>query len=261
MLSYFGKYWQLIFINFLYVLGLYTHNFVFWTTELRNVVVKSFVCAEPYDVATCIAMFTNIAASVIFISRVEMRFRDRYKSYTEAVIGGRWMDIETSKKRMFRQLSEELVNLVRIQFIVSVIIYFIAIIFLPRFGYGGLVLEFYHCLAAGYFPLFIMYAAILFLYYFNDLTGALLTSIAFFLTVLIGSIIATHLPYLWGGIGVFAGSVIGFIVAYFRLRWLERRLDVHVFCNGKILKRAVGIRPSNKVLDRYNEIDETELVV
>lgn len=261
MLSYFGKYWQLIFINFLYVLGLYTHNFVFWTTELRIVVVKSFVCAEPYDVATCIAMFTNIAASVIFISRVEMRFRDRYKSYTEAVIGGRWMDIETSKKRMFRQLSEELVNLVRIQFIVSVVIYFIAVIFLPRFGYGGLVLEFYHCLAAGYFPLFIMYAAILFLYYFNDLTGALLTSVVFFLTVLTGSIIATHLPYLWGGIGVFAGSLSGFIVAYFRLRWLERRLDVHVFCNGRILKRAVGVRPSDKVLDRYDGVDETELAV
>lgn len=260
MLSYFIKYWQLIFINFLYVLGLYTHNFVFWTTDLRIIVVKSFVCAEPYDVATCIAMFTNIASSVIFISRVEMRFRERYKSYTEAVIGGRWMDIETSKKRMFRQLSEELVNLVRIQFIVSVVIYFIAIIFLPRLGYGGLVMEFYHCLAAGYFPLFIMYAAILFLYYFNDLSGALLTSVAFYITVLIGTIIATHLPYLWGGIGVFAGSLAGFLVAYFRLRWLERHLDAHVFCNGRILKRAVGMMPSNKVLDRYNGINETEVI-
>ena len=259
MLRYFRKYWQLIFINFLYVLGLYTHNFVFWTTELRIVVVKSFVCAEPYDVATCIAMFTNIAASVIFISRVEMRFRERYKAYTEAVIGGRWMDIETSKKRMFRHLSDELVGLVRIQFIVSVVIYFLAILFLPRFGYGGLVMEFYHCLAAGYFPLFIMYAAILFLYYFNDLVGALFTSILFFVTVLAGSIIGTHLPYLWGGIGVFAGSMVGFVVAYFRLRWLERRLDFHVFCDGRILKTTVGKMPSGKVLDRYNGVDETEI--
>ncbi len=260
MLSYFRKYWKLIFINFLYVLGLYVHNFVFWTTELRNVVAESFVCAEPYDVATCIAMFTNIAASVIFISRVEMNFRFRYKAYTEAVIGGRWMDIETAKKRMFRQLSEELVNLVRIQFIVSVILYFPAVIIMPRIGYGGLSLEFYHCLAAGYFPLFIMYAAILFLYYFNDLTGALAAAVLFFVTVLIGSMIGAHLPYLWGGIGVFAGSVAGFLAAYFRLRWLERNLDVHVFCTGRILKGAVGSMPSGKVLDRYNGTDETELI-
>lgn len=260
MLRYFLKYWKLIFINFLYTLGLYIHNFVFWTTELRTVVVKSFVCTEPYDVATCIAMFTNIAASVIFISRVEMRFRSRYKAYTESVIGGRWMDIETSKKRMFRQLSEELVNLVRLQFIVSVTLYFLAVVILPRVGYGGLTMEFYPCLAAGYFPLFIMYAAILFLYYFNDLTGALLTAAMFFFVTLIGSIIATRLPYLWGGIGLFAGALSGFIVAYFRLRWLERNLDAHIFCKEHIFKRVTGLRPSGKVLDRRNGIDETELV-
>lgn len=82
----FRKYWKLVFINSLYVLGLYVHNFVFWTTDLRTVVVKSFVCTEPYDVATCIAMFTNIAASVIFISRVEMRFRSRYKKDRKSVV-------------------------------------------------------------------------------------------------------------------------------------------------------------------------------
>lgn len=252
---YFRKYWQLVFVNFLYVLGLYTHNFVFWTTELRIVVAKSFVCAEPYDVATCIAMFTNIVASVIFISRVEMRFRSRYKAYTEAVIGGRWMDIQVAKKRMFRQLSEELVNLVRIQFIISMILYFIVVIFLPGAGYGGLVLEFYYCLAAGYFPLFIMYSAMLFLQYFNDLWGALLTSALFFLTMLTGSMAAARLPYLWAGIGVFAASVTGFLTAVFRLRWLERNLDRHVFCGGQILKHAVGKMPSNKVMDRYQETD------
>ena len=260
MLSYFLKDWKLIFINFFYVFGLYVHNFVFWTTDLRTVVVRSFVCTEPYDVATCIAMFTNIAASVIFISRVEMRFRSRYKAYTEAVIGGRWMDIETSKKRMFRQLSEELVNLVRLQFIVSVTVYFLAVVILPRVGYGGLTMEFYPCLAAAYFPLFVMYGSILFLYYFNDLTGALMTTSVFFFVTLVGSIIATHLPYLWGGLGLFAGSMAGFLVAYFRLRWLERNLDAHVFCKSHIFKRSKGLRPSGKVLDRREGIDETELV-
>ena len=260
LLRYFRQYWQLIFINFLYVLGLYIHNFVFWSTDLGTVVARSFICAEPYDVATCVAMFTNIAASVIFISRVEMKFRFRYKAHTEAVIGGRWMDICTTQRRMFRQIADELFNLVRIQFIVSVIIYLVVVIFMPRLGYGGLVMEFYHCLAAGYFPLFIMYAAMLFLYYFNDLSGALIVSALFCLTVFIGSLISTHLPYFWGGLGVFAGSLVGFIAAYFRLRWTERNFDTHVFCNGRILKSALGVRPSGKVFDRYNGIDETELV-
>ena len=98
VLKYFRDYWPLVATNFLYTLGLYVHNFVFWTTDLRKIVVESFVCVTTYDMATCLAMFTNISASVIFISRVEMNFHERYKAYSEAVIGGRGADIEITKK-------------------------------------------------------------------------------------------------------------------------------------------------------------------
>lgn len=40
------------------------------------VVRKSFVSMTTYDMATCLEMFTNISASVIFISRVEMHFEE-----------------------------------------------------------------------------------------------------------------------------------------------------------------------------------------
>lgn len=108
VLVYFKEYWPLVVTNFLYTLGLYVHNFVFWTTDLHMIVVKSFVCVTTYDMATCLAMFTNISASVIFISRVEMYFHGRYKAYSEAVIGGRGVDIDITKKGMFRALSKSL---------------------------------------------------------------------------------------------------------------------------------------------------------
>ena len=101
VLQYFKKYWKLIFTNFLYILGLYIHNFVFWTTDMRMELVKTFVCNQPYDMASCLAMFTNISASIIFIARVEMRFHEKYKLYSEAVIGGKGADIDNAKKRMF----------------------------------------------------------------------------------------------------------------------------------------------------------------
>lgn len=256
VLKYFKKYWQLIFANFTYILGLYIHNFVFWQTDMRMVVADSFVCMTTYDMASCIAMFTNISASVIFISRVEMHFHERYKGYSEAVIGGRGMDIENMKKRMFRQLSEELMSLVRVQFIVSVVIFFLAIIFLPRFGFGGMVMQIYPCLAVGYFILFIMYAAIIFLYYYNDLKGAVLTSFCFCIATMLGAIFATTLTPSWFGIGLVIGAVVGWIVAYHRLRVIEKTLDVHIFCNGNIMKRGHGERPSNKVYDRYQIINK-----
>ena len=251
VLGYFKQYWQLVVTNFLYTLGLYIHNFVFWTTDLRMVVVKSFVCVTSYDMATCLAMFTNISASVIFISRVEMHFHERYKAYSEAVIGGRGMDIEITKKRMFRLLSGELMSLARIQFIITMIIFLICMIFLPQFGFGGMTMRIYPCLAAGYFVLFLMYAEIIFLYYFNDLTGSVLTGATFCVGTLITSAIATHFTDIWYGMGVVMGSLIGWTVAYLRLQWIEQNLDVHIFCNGHLLKKRKGSRPSSKVYDRY----------
>ena len=144
--GYFKEYWPLVATNFLYTLGLYIHNFVFWTTDLRMIVVCSFVCVQPYDMATCLAMFTNISASVIFISRVEMHFHERYKAYSEAVIGGRGCDIEITKKRMFRMLAEELMSLARVQFIITLVIFLFCMIFLPRLGFGGMTMRIYPCL-------------------------------------------------------------------------------------------------------------------
>lgn len=251
VLEYFKKYWQLVVTNFLYILGLYIHNFVFWSTDMHMVVANSFVCMTTYDMAACLGMFTNITASIIFTARVEMHFHERYKNYSEAVIGGRGMDIENAKRRMFRQLSEELMNLVRIQFIISSAVFLLAVIFLPRFGFGGLVMQMYPSLAAGYFILFIMYALIIFQYYYNDLNGAVKTALSFCLCTMLGAMFATHLTPIWYGIGLVFGALVGFTVAYHRLRVMEKMLDIHIFCNGSIMKKGHGKCPSNKVFDRY----------
>lgn len=251
--TYFKKYWKLVVTNFLYILGLYMHNFVFWTTDLQMTVAKSFISAPPYDMATCLAMFTNISASIIFISRVEMHFHERYKAYSEAVIGGRGADIAIAKERMFGQLSAELMNLARIQFIISVVMFLICMVILPQIGFAGLVMQIYPCLAAGYFILFIMYSAIIFLYYFNDLTGALLTAASFCGGTLLGSILSARLPAIWYGLGVIIGASLGWFSAYGRLRWVERNMDIHIFCRGRILPKGRGKKPSGKVYDAYEK--------
>lgn len=247
VISYLGRYWQLVVANFLYICGLYCHNFVFWTTDHHIIIVKSFVCMQPYDMASCIAMFTNISSSIIFLSRIEMNFHERYKQYSEAVIGGRGVDIDRAKSRMFRQLMEEVMSLVRIQFIVTVAVFLLAMVLLPRFGFGGKVMIIYPCLAAGYFIMFIMYALIIFMYYFNDLTGAVQTSLSFFVSTVFFSFMATKLPMAWYGIGLVIGAFVGFSVAYYRLRYMEKHLDIHIFCNGFVMKPGEGKKPSNRV--------------
>ncbi len=251
VLAYFRKYWQLIFSNFFYILGMYIHNFVFWSTELRMTVAKSFVFAPTYDLATCLAMFTNLTATIILMARIEMKFHEKYKAFSEAIIGGRWADIRNTKKRMFRALSSELLSLVRIQFILSVIIYLFFVILLPRFGFSGMVMQMYPCLAAGYFILFLFYAEIIFLYYFNDNTGAMIASIIFCLLTFVGSLFARDLPTIWYGIGLVCSGFIAFTFGYFRLRRVERHMDEHVFCVGNLFPMQYGKKPPASVYERW----------
>lgn len=253
VLRYCRKYWKLIVTNFFYILGLYIHNFVFWGTNLQMRVVKVFVCAPAYDMATCISMFSNISATVIFISRVEMYFHERYRAYSEAIIGGRGADIENTKKRMFRQLSIELMSMARVQFIISVVVFLLAIVLLPQFGISGLIMKIYPVLAAGYFILFTMYACIVFLYYYDDLNGSMYTAISFVVGTAVSSIIVSHFEPIWYGMGVVIGSFTGWSVAYFRLRWIEKHIDEHIFCSGSLIERGKGEMPSAKVFDRYKE--------
>ncbi len=253
VLGYFRKYWLLVVANFFYVLGLYIHNFVFWNTDMKLVVVKTFVCNQPYDMATCLAMFTNISTTIIFISRVEMYFHDKYKRYSEAVIGGKGADIDSAKREMFRQLSVELMNLVRIQFIITTIVYLVAVVVLPHLGISSLTMRIYPCLVAGYFILFLMYSEIVFLYYYDDLAGAAMTSILFCLVTCLGSILATRLPELWYGLGVVLGAFTGWTFAYFRLRYMEKHLDAHIFCRGSMLMHGTGEQPTGQVFDKRSQ--------
>ena len=150
-------------------------------------------------------------------------------------------------------------NLVRVQFIISVVIFFVCIILLPQFGMGGMVMRIYPCLAAGYFILFIMYAAIIFQYYYNDMMGAVMTSVSFFAATLFGSILATKLPSIWYGIGLVIGASVGWGVSYYRLRVMEKTLDVHIFCAGNILIKGRGKKPSNKVYEKEFSVQENTI--
>lgn len=246
-MSYFKPHWRLAATNFLYFMGLYIHNFIFWTMPDRIFVKDTYICYPPYDMATCIAMFTNISASVILITQIELHFHERYKAYSEAVIGGRLSDINKAKNRMFSLLSYQLMDVVRNQFIISVLLYLFCVVFLPQFGFAGLVMKIYPCLAAGYFVIFLLYSCIIFLFYFNDELGALLTTLALVTITGVVSFFARDFPPMWYGIGTFLGSFAGWVIAYFRLRWVERNIDEHIFCKGELVPSTREAMPTSVV--------------
>ena len=80
-------------------------------------------------------------------------------------------------------------------------------------------------------------------------TGSAIAAIFCIVTMLV-SIVATKLNPIWYGIGVVAGSFAGYTYAYYRLKWMEKHIDEHVFCKGSILEEGEGTKPSSLVYDR-----------
>jgi uncharacterized membrane protein len=205
------------------------------------VIANVFVSAPAYDMATCLAMFTNISLTVIFVVRVETRFHLRYQRYIEAVIGGRKLDIDYAKRDMFQILTNETWFIVQVQLIITVILFFVATVLLPVIGIGGVVLQIYPVLAASYIVIFIMESMVVFLYYFEDTRGAVYATLTFLVVTTLVSILMMQMHQLsYYGLGAFAGAFAGWTVTFFRLRHIERRLDYQVFSRGHIVTTAVS---------------------
>ncbi len=245
-LKYFFRYKPLVFTNFFYTLGLYIHNFVYWGTDYGAYIGNVFWTSPDYDMATCLALFTNISTLVIFVVKAETSFFGSYQAYLEAVNGGGSEDIELAKKNMFRTLKNELFYIIRFQFVITIIVFILAMIFLPNFGFEGTIMSIYPALAAGYFVTFIMYCEIIFLFYFDDGVGTTMTAFGFCVGTLIGAVITTYFDVVYAGLGLFFGAFVGWTIAYIRLRRVNKKLDEQIFCRGSIVTTTSASKMTKK---------------
>ena len=86
------------------------------------------------------------------------------------------------------------------------------------------------------------------------------TSLIFCSVTFLGSLAATRLPEVWYGIGVVMGAFCGWTFAYFRIRFMEKHLDAHIFCRGSLLKPGMGTRPPGQVYTKNEKTTENGAV-
>lgn len=233
-LGYFVRHFPIFATNLFYTLGLYVHNFVFWTTPMRLVVANTYVCHQSYDMATCLAMFTNISTMVLFTVIAETRFHDAYQNYMQAVIGATYSRIQLYKRRMFRTLSQQMIHVFSIQIGFTSVL-FMVVMLLGREFFTTMTMEIYPVLAVSYLGIFMMYDNIVYLYYFEDRAGALLTALIYFLCTFAGSWWSKELPVQLFGLGAFLGMLAGWTFSFFRIRYVERNIEGMIYCRHKII--------------------------
>lgn len=234
-ISYIKKFFPIFLANLFYFTGLYVHNFVFWNVPGRIVVANTYISMQPYDMATCLALFTNISTIIIFTVLAETKFHEKFQNYTAAVNGGTLKRIKKEKEAMFYLLMKQISQIFGIQLIITILFYLVIKIFAPSFGFGGMTLEIYPALAVTYLVIFLMYGNMVYLFYFNDNRGALYTGLIFVVCSLLGAWISKDFSVQYYGIGALVGSVIGWTFTFFRIRYIEKHFEEHIFCNQKIV--------------------------
>ncbi|MDE6260053.1 MAG: exopolysaccharide Pel transporter PelG [Oscillospiraceae bacterium] len=229
----------LVLANEFYVMGLYAHNFVFWFfSDFSIVTANVFRSAPTYDMATYLAMLSNISIQVVFVVNVETKFHMAYQTYCESVVGAADKDIRRAKRDMVETLRRETLYIIQIQAIVNILVYLAAIAVLPKLGIEGLMLTMYPVLSVAYMIIYLVQCLMIYLYYLNDVTGAAIAGFTLLAGVTIGSLIAVKLPAAQAGLGAAFGGLCAFTVCFFRIRHILIHLDDHIFGQGRIVPRV-----------------------
>lgn len=237
-LKHFDKYPALFFIAFFYTLGLYVHNFIFWTGELGVRVEGTYIYAPTYDLPTFYAFLSIMPSMIVFIVSMETSFYDKYKAYYTLITGkGNLKDIENAKKDMTRTLWSEIRNIMEIQLFFTIVFITAGYYLLPRFGLSQLSVDIFNILAIGAYFNIIMLIIILMLLYFEDRRGALYISATF----LASNVVFTYLTMNYSentyGTGFFLAALAGLILAIIELIVYLKNINYHTFCGQPIIYR------------------------
>lgn len=237
-LTYFDRFPSLFFIALFYTLGLYSHNFIFWSSELRVVVADTYIYAPVYDVPTFYAFLSILPSMIIFVVSVETSFYEKYRTYYNLITGkGNFEDIEDARKDMTRVLWAEIWNMMEIQLFFTLISIVVGHYLLPRIGFTQVSMDIFNILALGAYMNAIMLVVILILLYFEDKRGALFISASYLLT----NVAFTYITLIYGenlyGLGFFMAAFISLVISLIELRVYLRNINYHTFCGQPVIYR------------------------
>ena len=234
--KHFDKYPALFFVAFFYTLGLYVHNFLFWTSELGVKIGGTYIYAPTYDVPTFYAFLSIMPSMIVFVVSIETSFYDKYKAYYTLITGkGNLTDIENAKKDMIRTLWSEIRNIMEIQLFFTLVFIAAGSYLLPKIGLSQLSIDIFNVLTLGAYFNIIMLIITLILLYFEDRRGALFVSSTF----LVSNVIFTYLTMNYSentyGVGFFLAALVSVILAIIELIVYLKNINYHTFCGQPII--------------------------
>lgn len=250
--------------GFLIMMGTLGHFFIVWfVSNLGESVNKFFRFSSVYDFPVIVAFFSTIPASIYFITIFETNFSKKYSSYFKT-LGKRGNAAEVSQKsvEMANSLEKGMRNICKIQ-ILSCLLFITAgsqILYVLNIGMTERMLNNYRFFCVGYSVYYIGFVLFLVNLYFVNEKRIIKSSLFFFSSVVITSVIFAIVKTDFMGIGFFVSALIFTCSVSIQLFRFLNKLEYNILCIQPMIdrkrKNAIAIF-SSKVGNIFSKARKT----
>lgn len=231
-LRYFARYPKLTVSGFCYMLGFYIATVIYWNFSEMREQIGIFRTAPLYDLAMFMAIAVNMSALVIFVVKAETAFYDKYVAYLSALNHGSYAQIEKARENMSNVIRYQLFFVYEVQLIITVVLICLANVFFPYLNISAQTLNLFMILSMGVYSVFCMYFTVIFLYYFEDHTGACIGPCVFLLVTTAIAAAACIFGKPLYGLPLLGGGLCGWILSFWRLRYRLAHINSFLMCKA-----------------------------
>lgn len=239
----FLTYWKLALFGFFFYLGIWIDKFLFWYLDPYATPVSGLLFASPlYDQATCISIISIAPGMAIFFLKVETDFAIHFRKFFDLVREqATWAQLQKSKSYIIIALKKSLLQLIKVQGIISLTFLGFAHPLAERAGLGTLQTGVFEILLLAVFVLLMLHALITILFYLDKRFEVMLCSLALLMVNAGCTAWNIFSGTTWYGLGFLLGISAAFVLAAFFVTQGLRHLEYDTFTSQPLYPKVKNI--------------------
>jgi polysaccharide biosynthesis protein PelG len=232
-LSYFKRFPALMFTGFFYSVGIWADKLMFWWFSDKHqqlVPGGALFVAPQYDAAVYLSFLSIVPGMAVFFLKLETTFAERYQTFFRVIEErGSLHDIQIAKERVIDSLREGLIQLFKVQGVVTVFLVAFARPVAELAGIGSIQTGIFQITLFGAFLLVCFLSMLTILFYFDDQRGALIACMVFAVANAGLSIPTIFLKEAWYGYGFVVAAGVALLIVANRMNRRVERMEEMVF--------------------------------
>ncbi len=224
-------YWRLAAAGVFYNLGVWIDKIIFWLHPMTGYYLSGHLRASiVYDLPIFLAYLAIIPSMAIFFYRLEVDFTKSFINFYSSITQGKPLFIiKKYKNLMNRDIRGIIREIMIIQMIINIFIYFSAEYIFDKFSIPRLYLDLFYILLVGATLQLCFMTMMALLFYIDKRIETLYLSILFFSLNAIFTYISINLGPEFFGYGYALSLLFSFIVSLFVVRYKFARIDYETF--------------------------------